>query len=91
MVITMDFNRCITEGRKPEQRAGHISFMYNGRLFVWGGTRYEKDSVFSYFNNLFALDIETLKWKEIKTYGADLSPRYGHSAILVSSQKMHSM
>jgi hypothetical protein len=30
----MDYQRCITEGRKPEQRGGHTAILASGRLLV---------------------------------------------------------
>ena len=86
MDVPMAFQKCITEGRKPEQRGGHTSVLVGNKLIVFGGHRYEKDSKFSYFNDIHALDIETLVWKEMPSSGAQMHPRYGHSATLVGRQ-----
>lgn len=82
--VVLDYHRCITEGRKPEQRGGHAGVLTGGRLLVFGGHRYEKDSKFSYFNDVFVLDLETLIWKEVRCKGVNILPRYGHSCVLVS-------
>lgn len=82
--IQLGFQRVITEGRKPQQRGGHTALLIDNKLLVFGGHRYEKNSVFSYFNDVFVMDLDTHIWKEVHCRGVTIMPRYGHSCTLVS-------
>lgn len=84
MLSLEGISKCITSGRKPEQRGGHSSVVTQGKLIVFGGHRYEKESKFRYFNDTYVLDVSTLTWKEVLCHGDIIAPRYGHSATLVS-------
>lgn len=63
--LGLDLSKCITSGRKPEQRGGHTAVLTQGKLIIFGGHRYEKESRFRYFNDTFVLDLATLTWKEV--------------------------
>jgi N-acetylneuraminic acid mutarotase len=72
----VNWNR--TKGIKPSPRSSHTSVVYDGKMFVFGGTG-EKE----FHNDFFSFDFETQTWKEIITLEKEEIPaRYGHSAEL---------
>lgn len=49
-----------TSGRKPKERKGHISFIYNKKMFVYGGECEDID--FDTMRDIFMLDLSTYNW-----------------------------
>jgi len=83
----LKWQRCIIEGKYPEQRGGHTTVLIKDQyLLVFGGHRYEREGEFTYFNDIQVFDITTNKWKQIRASGLEVAPRYGHSATLVGDR-----
>lgn len=85
------------EGKQPERRGYHSSFINNGTLYLFGG----KDISVGHFNNLWALDIgeigalrhgtsESLpnpEWRLIKTMGQKVPlPISNHTSVVYNNK-----
>ncbi|KZT52545.1 hypothetical protein CALCODRAFT_487056 [Calocera cornea HHB12733] len=66
------------QGAGPAPRTGHCMAVHGGKVYVFGGT----DGGFHY-NDVWAFDVRTRRWDELKTIGYIPSPREGHACALV--------
>ena len=56
--------------------------VFETKIFIFGGTNGKE-----YFNDLFVLDLEVMAWTQPKCEGPLPSPRHGHVAIQVGTNK----
>ncbi|EFJ14743.1 hypothetical protein SELMODRAFT_423317 [Selaginella moellendorffii] len=70
------WSKPVMKGTHPSPRDNHSSTAVGSKLYVFGDTNGT-----SPLNNLFVLDNETMAWREVKTTGAELMPRAGHTTI----------
>ncbi|XP_024544514.1 rab9 effector protein with kelch motifs [Selaginella moellendorffii] len=69
-------------GDVPAPREGHSASLIGDNLFVFGGCGKSSDpSEEEYYNDLHVLNTKTMAWREVKTTGAELMPRAGHTTI----------
>ncbi|KAI8375222.1 hypothetical protein BD560DRAFT_393085 [Blakeslea trispora] len=66
------------QNQPPEPRSGHISILHDNKLYIFGGTNTNR-----LFNDIWYLDLSTLRWHLIEAVGHIPSPREGCSAALV--------
>ncbi|OBZ85868.1 Tip elongation aberrant protein 1 [Choanephora cucurbitarum] len=66
------------QNQPPEPRSGHISILHHNRLYIFGGINANR-----LFNDIWYLDLVTLRWHLIEAVGHIPSPREGCSAALV--------
>jgi len=69
----------------PSHRAGHSATAYGQSIVIFGGA-YCKGGPYTFYNDVYILDIETDKWKELRCKGDLPSPRAQHSAALIGDQ-----
>ena len=72
-VSGIKFNQLQTAGKKPMERKGHCSFIYNKRLFVYGGQT--ADINIDTMREIHMVDLEKLVWSSLENKSADISPR----------------
>ncbi|KAF8389917.1 hypothetical protein HHK36_024436 [Tetracentron sinense] len=66
-------------GKGPEAREGHSAALFGIRIFIFGGYRKSRHSNALYYNDLYILDTETLKWECAITSDTLPSARHGHT------------
>lgn len=66
---------------KPSARKGHSAGVFEGSMYVFGGT----DGLKS-LNDLWKLDLTSLNWRKIEQLGDKPSPRERHTATFVGSR-----
>lgn len=88
-VSGVKFQQIQTLGCKPKARKGHCSFVYKGKLFVYGGQT--KDMLEDTMRFLHFIDLEKLQWGRIENKSAEISSRslfsfswYNESTLIVS-------
>jgi N-acetylneuraminic acid mutarotase len=54
----------------PSARSGHRMLCHHGKLFLFGGFYDSGDLMPKYFKDLWAFDIETLKWESLGNMSA---------------------
>ena len=65
---------------QPQPRNGHSACIYKGKMYVFGGRNNESKQL----NDLWALDLSTLKWKEIASNSSEAPlGRTGHSCDII--------
>ena len=62
-----------TKGNKPKERKGHCSFIYNNKMFVYGGQA--KDLNYDTMKDINFLDLDTFQWSAFENKSAEISPR----------------
>lgn len=75
--------RPATHGAQPAARGGHACLAVGNLVIVFGGTSYSGDSKFTYMNDLWALDSDTMKWHKPSCAGRAPGARYAHAACVV--------
>ena len=87
----MTWSRPPSQGASPCGRGGHSATQVGNLMLVFGGTYFDAGK-FHYLNDLWALEVETLKWHKPQLGGGSGAagraapcpgPRYGHSTVLV--------
>jgi hypothetical protein len=86
----LTWSRPPSQGACPSGRGGHSATQVGNLMLVFGGTFFDAGR-FHYLNDLWALDVETLKWHRPALGGGGPGgrappcpgPRYGHSAVIV--------
>ncbi|ORY95768.1 hypothetical protein BCR43DRAFT_506213 [Syncephalastrum racemosum] len=68
----------IAKNEGPAGRAGHVSVVFDNKLFIFGGT--DGDHL---YNDIWTFDLQTLLWKQVAAAGYIPVPREGCSASLV--------
>ncbi|EFJ15144.1 hypothetical protein SELMODRAFT_42940, partial [Selaginella moellendorffii] len=74
---TFVWKKISTTGVSPIPRDSHTCSSYKNCFVVMGG----EDGGNAYLNDVHILDTETMAWREVKTTGAELMPRAGHTTI----------
>ncbi|EFJ04400.1 hypothetical protein SELMODRAFT_432449 [Selaginella moellendorffii] len=74
---TFVWKKISTTGVSLIPRDGHTCSFYKNCFIVMGG----EDSGNAYLNDVYILDTETMAWQEVKTTGAELMLRAGHTTI----------
>ena len=77
------------DGVKPKERKGHISFMFNNKVYIYGGQT--KDIEDDTMKHIFYADLNKKQWFNIENKSADISPRslqsctwYNDTTLIVS-------
>jgi len=85
----LTWSRPPSQGACPSGRGGHSASQVGNLMLLFGGTFFDAGS-FHYLNDLWALDVESLKWHKPALGGGGggrappcPGPRYGHSAVVV--------
>ncbi|KAI8871161.1 galactose oxidase, partial [Ramicandelaber brevisporus] len=65
-------------GPVPPARSGHSCHVFNGRLYIFGGTAGDRC-----YNDLWCFDPAERRWEQITPRGAMPPPRHSHTAALV--------
>lgn len=65
-------------GSEPEARYGHSMSLYNGCLYLFGGT-----SGYVFFNDLYLFSIETVTWIQLNIKKTPPPIRYKHSSMVL--------
>ncbi|OHT01618.1 hypothetical protein TRFO_07534 [Tritrichomonas foetus] len=63
----------------PPPRAFHSSFVYNDKMYIYGGCDSKKKT---FLNDVYALDLIDLKWSRVEI---QLPPRAFHRTVMVGS------
>ena len=68
----------------PDARVNHTAEIIDGRFVIYGGNKAASDASFSVLGDLWALDLDTLEWEELRDDLADSTPndRLFHSSAL---------
>lgn len=86
-------------GRKPEERSGHVAVHFDGYIVVWGGYHRHGPEVafpgvhfvvdkYHHSNEVWLYCIETSTWKQIETSGEEPPPMSGSSACVMEGKSM---
>ncbi|MQM01379.1 hypothetical protein Taro_034129 [Colocasia esculenta] len=75
------WERSVTSGTPPCARDSHTCSSWGNKLIVLGG----EDASDRYLSDVYMLDTETLVWKELNTSGQMLTPRAGHSTVVLGN------
>jgi hypothetical protein len=82
----LTWSRPPSQGAAPCGRGGHSATQVGNLCVIFGGTFYDAGK-FQYLGDVWALDVETLRWHKPTLGGgaraAAPGPRYGHSCVLV--------
>ena len=82
----LTWSRPPSEGACPSGRGGHSATQCGNLCIVFGGTFFDEGK-FHYLNDVWALDVETLRWHKPSLTGGSKAPRpgprYGHTSVLV--------
>ncbi|KAJ3445844.1 hypothetical protein M0813_19144 [Anaeramoeba flamelloides] len=65
----MKFIRYRTKGKRPCARSRHSAFVWNNKMFIFGGTGSLESSKINELDDLHCLDFKTKRWELIETYG----------------------
>ncbi|KMS98300.1 hypothetical protein BVRB_4g093690 [Beta vulgaris subsp. vulgaris] len=77
---TMTWKKVATTQNPPSPRYDHATAVHAERYFlIFGGCSHS-----TCFNDLYALDLDTMEWSQPETRGDYVSPRAGHSGITVN-------
>nr|XP_024395318.1 acyl-CoA-binding domain-containing protein 6-like isoform X2 [Physcomitrium patens] len=72
---TMTWEAVTASGACPSPRADHVATAYRDKcIFVFGGGSHS-----DCYNDLHALDLETMEWASVPTKGISPRPRAGHA------------
>jgi len=71
---TWTWKICETTGEQPEARTTHISAIYNGKLYIFGGY---SDSKGCKIEGCHVLSLDTMKWENLVPEGKRFKARYG--------------
>ncbi|EFJ04563.1 hypothetical protein SELMODRAFT_432297 [Selaginella moellendorffii] len=74
---TFVWKKISTTGVSPIPQDSHTCSFYKNCFVVMGG----EDGDNAYLNDVYILDTETMAWREVKTTGAELMLRAGHTTI----------
>ncbi len=66
----------------PPARGGASAVMANRKMVVFGG-HFSANEEFTYLNDTWVIDLDTLTWHEARCGGEVPPPRYGHTAEVV--------
>ena len=78
-----------SSGFGPSPRYGHsLTLTIDGRLIVYGGCSFTESGVPRYNDDIRQLDTDTMLWTRPKISGHIPTGRYGHSATMMSNNKI---
>jgi N-acetylneuraminic acid mutarotase len=73
----MEWQRPAIAGDRPEKRCSHTASIVGETMFVFGGVKMATAPTF--FNDLWALDLDKSEWHLVEAKGKGPCPRSGHS------------
>lgn len=76
----MSWNRPSAPGQGPCPRCAHTTNYYKNKLYVFGGWNGSR-----MINDLYILNVGTLRWSKAAYSGEVPTPRAGHSAVVMGS------
>lgn len=82
---TWTWQRLATSGTPPAPRGFASLHVHRGRLIVFGGQARDGPRRWRFYNDVHALDLDTLTWTRLNTHGEAPSPRVGHRSVLLDS------
>lgn len=83
-IDSLTWKRVDTTGPKPAPRNTHTAtLLKTGHILVFGG----RDE-FHFFNDVWLLDTNTMRWEELNMEGEKPRGRSGHTAVLVREQNV---
>lgn len=83
---TFHMEKPLVESKTPIARGGMSCIYANQKLVSFGGNYFESDDKFTYLNETWLFDVESLEWHKIKCTGEIPGPRYGHCAHILGSK-----
>ena len=75
-------------GPAPVERAAHSCVLWGHRMIVFGGDYESREGCQSYLRDLWELDLDTWRWRELHPAGDVPTARLGHDAA-VSGNSMY--
>lgn len=76
----MSWNRPSAPGQGPCPRCAHTTNYYKNKLYVFGGWNGSR-----MINDLYILNVGTLRWSKAAYSGEVPTPRAGHSAVVIGT------
>ncbi|CAB3398872.1 unnamed protein product [Caenorhabditis bovis] len=70
-------------GKTPLGRRSHSAWVYNGKMFIFGGYLGTRNR---HFNELYCFDPKTNEWDIIEAFGTYPSPRRRHCSVVVDNR-----
>ncbi|KAK9885657.1 hypothetical protein WA026_012421 [Henosepilachna vigintioctopunctata] len=80
---TLVWQRPVVSGDLPCGRRSHSAFVYNNKMYIFGGYNALKAK---HFNDLFEFNPMTSNWKKVKAIGEEPCERRRQSCVLVGNR-----
>jgi N-acetylneuraminic acid mutarotase len=94
-IISGSWAQLNANGIPPPPRGGHTSSFFENKLFIFGGSAYNKHigasstketSLTLVQDDLHVFDITNNNWAKLQTKGQPPAPRYAHTASIVGKK-----
>lgn len=82
-IITQKWSKPEVSGNIPMARDGHTASVIGNQMYIFGGF---EDDIQQFIRDVHCLDLDTMKWKYIQTYGESPAYRDFHTSTAINDK-----